>query len=144
MTPEQVLKVQDSFTHVTRLGSVAAEVFYTNLFIIDPGLKALFKSDMAAQGHRLLNSLGFVVENLHVPDRIVPIVQALGVRHAGYGVTRAHYATVGQALIATLSQALGDRFDKATHEAWIAAYGLLTRVMCDAAYARDSGQPMFI
>jgi hemoglobin-like flavoprotein len=144
MTPEQVVKVQDSFKHVARMGDVASDVFYTNLFIIDPGLKSLFKSDMSTQGHKLLQALGFVVDNLHVAERIVPVAQALGVRHAGYGVTKAHYATVGEALIRTLSQALGGLFDVATREAWVEAYGLLTRIMCEAAYAKEPGYPMFI
>jgi hemoglobin-like flavoprotein len=32
-------------------------------------------------------------------DQIVPAVQALGRRHAGYGVREPHYATVGEALL---------------------------------------------
>jgi hemoglobin-like flavoprotein len=31
-------------------------------------------------------------------DQIVPAVQALGRRHAGYGVREPHYATVGRGL----------------------------------------------
>jgi hemoglobin-like flavoprotein len=144
MTPEQVIKVQDSFTHLTQSGAAVADVFYTQLFTIDPGLRVLFKSDLTAQGHMLINSLAYVVENLHVSERIVPTMQALGIRHTGYGVTRAHYAVVGQALIATLAQTLDDRFDMATREAWMAAYDLLTSVMCSAAYDKEPGRAVFI
>jgi hemoglobin-like flavoprotein len=66
-------------------------------------------------------------------DQIVPAVQALGRRHAGYGVREPHYATVGEALLWTLEQGLGEAFTPAVRNAWATAYGTLASVMIDAA-----------
>jgi nitric oxide dioxygenase len=55
------------------------------------------------------------------------------VRHAGYGVTAAHYDTVATALLWTLGQGLGDAFTPEVETAWVAAYTLLATTMQAAA-----------
>jgi hemoglobin-like flavoprotein len=60
-------------------------------------------------------------------------VEALGRRHVGYGVRDEHYSTVGEALIWTLAQGLGDAFTSEVREAWAAAYSWLAFTMQRAA-----------
>jgi hemoglobin-like flavoprotein len=55
-----------------------------------------------------------------------------------YGVRAEHYAPVGQALIWTLQQGLGPDFTPEVQEAWLAAYGVLSSTMIDAAYPKSS------
>jgi hemoglobin-like flavoprotein len=43
------------------------------------------------------------VKGLDTLDQLVPAVRTLGQRHAGYGVTDAHYDTVGGALYGVLA-----------------------------------------
>ena len=54
-------------------------------------------------------------------------MQALGRRHAGYGVRPEHYDTVGAALLWTLEQGLGDAFTDDVRAAWAEAYGTSRR-----------------
>ena len=65
--------------------------------------------------------LATAVVNLHQVEKIVPAVQELGRRHAGYGVTDAHYTPVGEALIWTLDKGLGPAFTPDVKDAWIGA-----------------------
>jgi nitric oxide dioxygenase len=51
-----------------------------------------------------------------------------------YGVTAEHYGTVGDALLWTLEQGLGEAFGPATREAWLEAYGALSDAMIAEAY----------
>ena len=44
------------------------------------------------------------------------------------------FALVGEALIATLSDALGDAFDAETKEAWLAVYGIVQKTMIGDNY----------
>lgn len=134
MTPQQIHLVQSSHNLVVVHGLAAADIFYGNLFELDPALRPMFRGDMTAQGKMLLQAIAFVVANLSDPQRLIPVVQALGVRHVAYGVTPEHYETVGTALITTLGQALGDMFDADTRQAWTEAYGLLSSVMIEGAY----------
>jgi hypothetical protein len=60
-------------------------------------------------------------------------VQALGRRHLAYGVRDEHYDTVGGALLWTLEKGLGEAFTPDVKEAWTVVYGIVARVMKDAA-----------
>jgi len=63
----------------------------------------------------------------------MPVLQGLGSRHARFGVTDAHYDTVGAALIWTLEKGLGDRFTADVREAWVAVYDAVATTMKGAA-----------
>ena len=136
MTPSQIDIVQSSFAKVVPIAETAAGLFYGRLFEISPEVKPLFRGDMKEQGRKLMTTLGVVVNNLKNPDVIVPAAKALAVKHVGYGVAAAHYASVGAALIWTLEQGLGDDFAHEARNAWIAAYTLLSGVMIDEAYPK--------
>jgi nitric oxide dioxygenase len=133
MTPEQISLVQDSFKQVAPIADEAAALFYKRLFELDPELKSLFKGDMVEQGKKLMQMISVAVNGLTRLDDIVPAVQQLGKRHVGYGVTPAHYQTVGSALIWTLQLGLGKSFTPPVKGAWVAAYTLLSDVMIDSA-----------
>lgn len=64
---------------------------------------------------------------------LIPMVQTLGARHAGYGVRDEHYDTVARALLHTLEQSLGDAFTPAVKDAWTQTYLTLAAVMKEAA-----------
>lgn len=133
MTPQQIQDVRASFALVAPIADQAAALFYANLFDADPALRPLFKSDLGHQGERLMAMIGAAVGLLDQPQRLMPVLHSLGARHAGYGVREAHYATVGQALIKTLSQGLGDAFTPTVAEAWATMYTLVAREMQRAA-----------
>lgn len=133
MTPEQISFVQDSFKKIAPISDDAAAMFYKRLFELDPSLKTLFKTDMMDQGRKLMAMIGTAVNGLDNLDSIVPAVQALGKRHAGYGVKDEHYATVGAALLWTLEQGLGEAFTSPVREAWTMTYNLLADTMKTAA-----------
>jgi hemoglobin-like flavoprotein len=61
--------------------------------------------------------------------------QALGRRHAGFGVTDANYGTAGQALFWTLEQGLGEAFTPDVREARTVVFVLVSDTMKTAARA---------
>ncbi len=127
--------VQDSWKKVDAIAPQAAALFYKNLFEADPALQSLFKGNMEQQGAKLMQMIGAAVGKLDDLPTLVPIVQQLGKRHAGYGVQDADYGTVGGALLKTLSQGLGDGFTPATQAAWTEVYGVLASTMMAASMA---------
>jgi len=133
MNNEQKLLVQASFGKVVPIADVAAGLFYGRLFELDPSLRHLFRGDLKAQGRKLMHMLSVAVAGLDDLDRLVPAVRALGRRHVGYGVSDAHYATVGSALLWTLEQGLGAEFTPSVRAAWTAVYTVLAEVMQQAA-----------
>ncbi len=135
MTPVQVALVQESWVKVGPIADQAAALFYGRLFEIAPEVKPLFKGDMKRQGRLLMTMIGTAVGGLTKLETIVPTVQELGRRHAGYGVKKEHYGQVADALLWTLGQGLGPAFTPAVREAWTEAYGVLAGTMIDAAEA---------
>jgi hemoglobin-like flavoprotein len=133
MNPKQIALVQRSWNDVLPIAETAAQMFYERLFDLDPSLRPLFRGEMKEQGRKLMAMISFAVKGLTRLEQIVPGVQALGRRHAAYGVRDEHYATVAAALLWTLEQGLGDSFSAEVREAWVAAYGVLANTMKDAA-----------
>lgn len=134
MQPDSIALVRDSFAQVKPIATQAAGLFYQRLFEIDPSTPELFRhTDMAEQGAKLMATLGFVTAGLDRLDQLVPAAQGLARRHVGYGVTATQYDTVGEALLWTLEQGLGEAFTPAVKEAWIEAYAMLAGVMLAAA-----------
>lgn len=134
MTPRQVDLIRESWTAVEPIQDVAADLFYTRLFELDPALGRLFRNtDMAQQKKILMQTLTVVVKSLDRLDQLVPAIEALGRRHAGYGVRPEHYETVGAALLWTLGQGLGEAFTPELERAWTEAYSTLASVMIGAA-----------
>ncbi len=133
MTPEAVTLVQTSFAKVAPIADVAADLFYDRLFELDPSLRPLFPADLREQKKKLMTMLRVAVTGLRDTPSILPAVQALGRRHATYGVQPAHYAVVGAALLDTLGKCLGDDFTPDVRAAWGDVYGLLSQVMQAAA-----------
>jgi nitric oxide dioxygenase len=140
MTPAQIDEVKRSFVLIVPIADQAGISFYTRLFEIDPSLRSLFKSDIEAQSKKLMQMIAIAVNGLDRLETIVPAVQALGARHAAYGVADAHYDTVGSALLWTLEQGLGSAFTPKAREAWTAAYLLLADTM-KAAAREPSSRP---
>jgi hemoglobin-like flavoprotein len=140
MTPAQIQLVQSSLTKVLPIAPIAADLFYARLFEIDPALKPLFKGDLKRQGAMLMSMIATAVRGLSNPDGLIPVLRNLGQRHAGYGVTDAHYATVATALVWTLEQGLGADFTPQVREAWVAAYELMADTMMQAA--REAPMPV--
>ena len=85
-------------------------------------------------------AINMVVVALDRLDDLSPVVAALGRRHADYGVTDAHYDTVGAALIWTLEKGLGELWSEDAKAAWLAAYTVLADIMKSAAADIDDSQ----
>ena len=133
LTQAQIALVQNSFAVVAPIADDAATLFYRRLFEIDPTLQAMFRGDMADQRRKLMQMLSAAVKGLNHIDRLIPVVEDLGRRHAGYGVEEHHYDTVGNALLWTLEKGLGAAFTPDVREAWATVYGLLASTMARAA-----------
>jgi nitric oxide dioxygenase len=133
MTPNQIKLVQTSFAQVAPIAATAADLFYGRLFDIAPQVRAMFPDDLSEQKKKLMAMLGTAVAGLSRLETLVPAVQALGRRHAGYGVKAQHYASVGSALLWTLEKGLGEAFTPEVKDAWATAYIVLSTTMMNAA-----------
>ena len=133
LTPRQVELVAASFATIVPIQDRVASFFYRRLFELDPSLRPLFGGSLAKQGRKLVATLRVAVTSLDRFEAIAPALEALGRRHAGYGVIDRHYDTVAAALLWTLAQELGAEFTTEVEDAWTACYTLLADTMKRAA-----------
>jgi hemoglobin-like flavoprotein len=134
MQETEIIMLENSFAEVLSVRDDAAALFYERLFVNDPSLKHLFlQADMREQGKKLMASLALVVGALRKLEMVTPTLKTLAVKHTGYGVRDEHYATVGTALLETLSLFFGERFTPDLRSAWAGAYGVVSAVMIEAA-----------
>ena len=133
MTPEQVQHIRASWQQLTECEDVAKD-FYARLFEIDPSVRTLFKNDLEVQGKKLIDMLSVAVARLGEPEQLEGALRGLGQRHVIYGVLPIHYDVVGQALVETFSDKLGDDFTPEVKAAWIAVYTWVGTIMKEAAY----------
>jgi nitric oxide dioxygenase len=133
MTPHQIGLVQDSFALIVPRRAEASAMFYNRLFAMAPETRLLFKGDLSEQGRKLMQVLATIVRNLDDLGPLLDSVDYLAQRHVGYGVRDDHYAIVGQALIETLGECLGNSFTPETERAWGYAYTILSGRMIRAA-----------
>ncbi|KAK7241029.1 oxygen carrier [Aureococcus anophagefferens] len=130
-------------------GKQSDEDLYNNLYLKKHGANVVMTVNTAVAG---LTDL----------DALVPVLKGLGKRHVGYGARRPrprlsdrprvtprrrqphtspppqvlppHYDVVGQALIATLGDALGPQLTPEVKEAWLAVYGIVKDTMISDHY----------
>jgi|SoiMethySBSTD1v2_1073268.scaffolds.fasta_scaffold772211_2 nitric oxide dioxygenase len=133
MNTQQIELVQASFEKVRPIADQAAETFYQRLFEIAPQYRSLFKNNIKKQGAMLMSTLGLAVGSLNNLEAILPAVQSLGRRHAGYGVTAEHYQPVAEAFLWTLDYYLGEAFTPELKDAWVEAYTILAGLMIEAS-----------
>ena len=132
ISDEQRRLVQRTFALVEPIAEDTARLFHGRLFELDPALEALFTGDMDAQGRKLMTMIKIAVIGLDHLEELVPAVEALGLRHAGYGVEAAHYDTFAEALLWALEQGLGNAFTEEVRHAWTTVYLLLADTMKSA------------
>ncbi|GAB4537651.1 MAG: hypothetical protein Tsb0014_26630 [Pleurocapsa sp.] len=130
----QVELLEQSFEEIKPQADNFVNSFYDNLFTAYPEAKPLFATtNMAEQKKKLLGSLVLVVENLKKPDVLGGALRGLGARHVKYGALPEHYPLVGNALLTTFEQYLGDGWTPQVKQAWVDAYGAITEIMLDGA-----------
>jgi hemoglobin-like flavoprotein len=133
MNPQTAALVRDSWAEIVPVRKDVCADFYQRLFARYPELRPLFKGDLERQTGLFVTMLNTVVSALENPDPVVPLIKAVGARHADYGVGGADYDKFAEVLLDTFADALGDRFTPATRAAWVEVYAELADTMRQGA-----------
>jgi nitric oxide dioxygenase len=122
--------LESSFKMIAPCAEEFVDAFYAKLFELYPQTRSLFAAtDMTLQRNKLISALVFVMENLRHPQVLSSALTELGRKHQSYQVSAEHYPMVGDALLKTFSAFLGDAWKPEIANAWVQAYGMITRAM---------------
>ena len=97
----------------------ATKIFYDRLFEEYPMVRPLFKDDMDVQYRKLFQAVSLVVDCMDDLDTLVPILQALGKAHAGFGTVRAHYEAVTECFLWVLNSYIFEKMPNNNAINWI-------------------------
>lgn len=133
MHPETALRVRQSWALILPQRKAVCRDFYQRLFACYPELRPLFKAEINEQADLFVTMINTVISALEHPERVRPLIEMLGARHAEYGVRLEDYAKFEQVLLDTLCQALGPELDAEAQAAWREVFEALSRTMQDGA-----------
>lgn len=106
--------------------------FYARMFEHNPELKPIFNQGhqrSGAQQQALAMAVAAYAEHIDDPSVLAPVLTRIAHKHASLGIRAEHYPIVGQHLLASIREVLGDAASDELIAAWAAAYGQLADVL---------------
>ena len=126
--------LRSSFERAVEKAPDLTHRFYEILFQRYPLTRAMFGRHSAAKQEKMLaDAIAAVLDHLEDAPWLTGTLTGLGAKHAGYGVSDHMYGWVGECLLATFAQVLGDEWTPQTQDAWVAAYGAIVGLMQQGA-----------
>jgi len=130
---DETVLLETSFAALAPRGKEIVSRFYDELFRRAPEVKPLFaNTTIAEQEKKLLAALQLVVSNLRNPEQLTGALQALGVKHQGYGATAEHYDVVAQTMLKVLGEFAGNKWTHEIKSAWSNAFVTIKDTMLGA------------
>lgn len=126
-------RLKESWQLVAGYGDQVPLRFYSRLFVAHPEVRDMFPLSMATQRDRFVTALGRTVSQVDDLEALTPYLQRLARDHRKFGLDPAHFGPVGEALLATLADFLGEGWTQPLADDWTTAYQLVAAVMIDAA-----------
>lgn len=132
MTTEQKALITATVPVLRENGVLLTKYFYNRMFTNHPELKNMFnlgnqKSDK--QQTALALAVLAYAENIANPAVLLPTVDRIGHKHTSLDIRPEHYIIVGEQLIASIKEVLGDAATPEIIDAWTNAYNQLAQLM---------------
>jgi len=110
--------------------------FYNALLLRSPEFEVMFlQASMESQTLRMMVGMASMIYTLAVSERLTPFLQALGIRHAAWGIKPEHYQVFIDTFVDTLGEHLAaeGEWTEAMADTWRDVLGTLSDVMTTAA-----------
>jgi nitric oxide dioxygenase len=132
LTADQIARVKATAPVFAEHGATITQHFYRRMFANRPELKNLFNQTHQASGSQaqtLAQAVYAYAANIDNLGALGAAVGRIANKHASLNIRPEHYPIVGENLLASVVEVLGDAVDEATLEAWRAAYAQLAQIM---------------
>lgn len=132
MTKDQIKLIKATVPVLKEHGVTLTKHFYQRMFTHNPELKHIFNmgnQQNSKQQTALAVAVLAYAEHIENPSVLLPVVNTIGHKHASLDIRPEHYAIVGEHLIASIGEVLGDAATPELLEAWTLAYGQLADLM---------------
>jgi nitric oxide dioxygenase len=113
-------------------GAILTEHFYKRMLGQHPELKEVFNMGNQANGRQKEALAGAVLAyaaNIDNPSVLLNVLKGIGNKHVSLSIKPEQYSIVGEHLIASIKEVLGDAANDELLEAWTIAYNQLADIM---------------
>lgn len=132
ITADQMARVKATAPVLAEHGGTITKHFYERMFGRHPELKHLFNQThqkTGSQPETLAKAVYAYAANIDNLGALGGAVSRIAHKHASLNIRPEHYPIVGENLLASIIEVLGDAVDPATLEAWRVAYGQLASIL---------------
>lgn len=147
MTPQQKQLIKATVPTLKEHGLLLTTHFYQRVFAHNPELKNVFNQGNQQNGRQPLALATAVLDYAqHIDDPSVlgSALNRIGHKHTSLDIRPEHYPVIGQHLLASIGEVLGDAATRELLDAWSAAYGQLANLMIGTEaglYAAQANKP---
>ena len=131
LSDQTVAVVTSTIPVVREHGLAITTRMYQTLFAEHPEVIPLFGGPDGEQEKRLAGAIAAYAENIATIDGLAPTVSRIAARHVDKGVQPEHYEIVGDVLLRSMVEVLGE-VDMSVLDAWTEAYGFLADIFISA------------
>ncbi|KEF61487.1 nitric oxide dioxygenase [Exophiala aquamarina CBS 119918] len=138
LTPEQEAIVKSTAPVLAQHGTAITTHFYKRMLSHHPELRNIFNAAHQGTGTQpaaLAHAVWAYAENIDNLGALTTAVSRIGHKHASLGITPDQYPIVGENLLASLKEVLGDAITEPIVDAWGAAYQQLADIFIN--FERD-------
>ena len=132
LTSEQKQLILATVPLLREKGLELTKHFYLRMFEHHPELKNIFNLGNQRAGKQqmalAMAVLGYA-ENISQPEKLMPVVDLIGHKHASLDIQPEQYEIVGTHLLASIKEVLGDAATEDIVQAWAVAYQQLADIM---------------
>lgn len=132
LTGEQKQLILATVPLLREKGLELTKHFYLRMFEYHPELKNVFNMGNQRAGKQqmalAMAVLGYA-ENISQPERLMPVVDLIGHKHASLSIQPEQYEIVGTHLLASIKEVLGEAATEDIVQAWAVAYQQLADIM---------------
>lgn len=135
ITADQMARVKATAPVLAEHGATITKHFYQRMFARHPELKNLFNQThqkTGTQPETLAKAVYAYAANIDNLGALGGAVSRISHKHASLNIRPEHYPIVGENLLASIVEVLGDAVDADTLEAWRVAYGQLAQILIGA------------
>ena len=132
MNEQQITLIKATVPILKENGVLLTRYFYERMFKHNPELKHVFNMGNQQSGKQqtaLAMAVLAYAENIENPGVLMGVVDHIGHKHTSLDIRPEHYQIVGNHLISSIKEVLGDAASDELLEAWTLAYNQLAAIM---------------
>ena len=134
LTPETIAIVKQTVPVLKEHGETLTRYFYERMFAGHPEVTDLFNpahQQAGSQQKALAGAICAYAEHIDQPQVLSGALELIAQKHASLGIQPEHYPIVGEHLLGSIREVLGEAATDEIIDAWAEAYGFLARVLIE-------------